>query len=281
MMSQVAVGNVSSANRFEADASAGQDALSRRGFVCGATAAVAGLGALALGATGAQADVAFADDPSKGAADEALKSSPEANDQTLTPFAKPSVTPLDERLDEAKRVLVVVDYQLDFVDGAFGRIEPALAIEDALYDVIEDYQKNGDIVIYTMDTHPSDTYAATREGTFNPPHCVPGTDGWQVYGRVAELLTPDKAIEVRKGTYGSKDLPFVVEGIRAQGTAIKSLEIAGISTTCRVLHNAILLYNFFPELPIILDVRTTAGYSDDATVDMLQRLEGWGFWIKW
>lgn len=65
-----------------------------------------------------------------------------------------------------------------------------------------------------MDTHPADAYELTREATINPPHCIPGTPGWELYGRVGELLNPDNAILVKKGTYGSTDLPLVIQGLR-------------------------------------------------------------------
>ena len=197
-------------------------------------------------------------------------------------YAAPSPTPLSVKADNVKRLLVVVDYQNDFVDGGvFGHIEPAIAIEDALYDVVKSYQDAGDIVIYTQDTHPADTYPYTREGQFNPPHCIPGTRGWEIYGRVAELLTPEKAIQVKKPTYGSRNLPSIVQNIMDQGIAIESIEFAGVSTTCRVLHNAIILYNFFPDLMMIFDARTTASYTDEKTYEQLKELEGWGFVIKW
>ncbi len=132
-----------------------------------------------------------------------------------------------------------------------------------------------------MDTHPADTYDQTREGQFNPPHCIPGTEGWEIYGKVAELLTPQKATRLLKGTYGCGDLPKAVQMIRDQGTAISSIEVAGVSTTCRVLHNVILLYTYFPDLMIIMDSRTTASYADEATQEQLKELEGWGVCVKW
>lgn len=255
--------------------------VSRRGFVRYAAAGTATLGAAVLAgcAAAAHAESGAASVPAKGADVSTVDPTAALVSRTAA-YAKAAVAPLDELQASAKRVLVVVDYQQDFVDGVFGRIEPAVAIEDALYDRIREYQEAGDIVIYTQDTHPADTYDQTREGTFNPLHCVPGTSGWDIYGRVAELLVPDRAFRILKSTYGSCELPRLVEGLRSQGTLIESLEIAGISTTCRVLHNAILLYNAFPELPIILDERTTAGYSDEATTAQLDQLEGWGFWIK-
>lgn len=95
-----------------------------------------------------------------------------------------------------------------------------------------------------------------------------------------DLLTPETAILVKKGTYGSRDLPALVDFIRSQGTVIESIEFAGVSTTCRVLHNAVIAYNFFPELPLIFDERTTASYTDERTAEQLDELESWGFIVK-
>ena len=199
----------------------------------------------------------------------------------VAPYAVPQVTYADERAASPKRVLVVVDYQVDFVDGGvFGRIEPAVAIEDAICAKIEEYRSRGDIIIYTMDTHPADDYAATREASVNPPHCDPATEGWQLYGKVRDLLNPDNAILVKKGTYGSPELPRVIEHFRDQGVQIESVEFAGVSTTCRVLHNAIIVYNAFPELPMIMDASTTASYTDERTEEQLQELEAWGFIVR-
>lgn len=199
----------------------------------------------------------------------------------IEPFANPAMVEQTELDSMPKRVLIVVDYQVDFVDGGvFGTIEPALALENFIYDRVKEYQDAGDIVIYTMDTHPQDIYDQTREGQVNPPHCIPGTEGWQVYGRVRELLTPEKALLVMKGTYGSADLPFVLKNIEAQGTRIELIEFAGVSTTCRVLHNAIMVYNFFPTLPLIFDETTTASYTDERTFEQLEELESWGFYVK-
>ena len=199
----------------------------------------------------------------------------------VSAYAVPQVTYADERTANPKRVLVVVDYQVDFVDGGvFGRIEPAVAVEDAICAKIQEYRDRGDFIIYTMDTHPADEYAATREATVNPPHCDPATEGWQLYGKVRDLLNPDNATLVMTGTYGAPGLVRVIEGYREQGIQIESVEFAGVSTTCRVLHNAIIVYNFFPELPMIMDAATTASYTDERTEEQLEELEAWGCIVK-
>ena len=202
-------------------------------------------------------------------------------DGHVSAYAVPQVTYADERAANPKRVLVVVDYQVDFVDGGvFGRIEPAVAVEDAICAKIQEYRDRGDFIIYTMDTHPADEYAATREATVNPPHCDPATEGWQLYGKVRDLLNPDNATLVMTGTYGAPGLVRVIKGYREQGIQIESVEFAGVSTTCRVLHNAIIVYNFFPELPMIMDAATTASYTDERTEEQLEELEAWGFIVK-
>ena len=83
-------------------------------------------------------------------------------DGHVSAYAVPQVTYADERTANPKRVLVVVDYQVDFVDGGvFGRIEPAVAVEDAICAKIQEYRDRGDFIIYTMDTHPADEYAGS------------------------------------------------------------------------------------------------------------------------
>ena len=250
--------------------------VSRRAFV-GVASATLGLGALCLGGQAFAAGAGSAPAPQSGPA-----AATAANPPSDGFYANPSVTELGKRAADPKRVLVVVDYQVDFVSGGvFGEIGPAKALEGAIYERVKEYQDAGDIVIYTMDTHPADLFDYTREGGVNPLHCDPATEGWQVYGKVRELLTPEKALLVKKGTYGSMDLPFVIENIRRQGVLIESIEMAGVSTTCRVLHNAIILYNAFPELPIVFDIATTASYSDEQTVEQLKELETWGFAVDW
>lgn len=245
-----------------------------------AIAAGAGLAAqtMVTGVARADEDSATADNPYSGVAEDADYAMGTGD---IAPYAVPQVTYADDRAAAPKRVLVVVDYQVDFVDGGvFGRIEPAIAIEDAICAKIEEYRSRGDIIIYTMDTHPADDYAATREASVNPPHCDPATEGWQLYGKVRDLLNPDNAILVKKGTYGSPELPNVIRHFRDQGVQIESVEFAGVSTTCRVLHNAIIVYNAFPELPMIMDASTTASYTDERTEEQLEELEAWGFIVR-
>ena len=47
-----------------------------------------------------------------------------------------------------KRLLIVVDYQIDFVDGALG-FEGAELLDEPIYQKIEEYREAGDTICFT------------------------------------------------------------------------------------------------------------------------------------
>ena len=85
------------------------------------------------------------------------------------------------------KLLVVVDYQIDFVDGALG-FKGAEKIAPAIASLIKEFRENNDDVVFTFDTHDAD-YLNTTEGKYLPvPHCLKGTAGWGLYPEIAPLL---------------------------------------------------------------------------------------------
>ena len=88
------------------------------------------------------------------------------------------------------KVLVVVDYQKDFVDGALG-FAGAKELEAGLLALVEEYIQNNWPVVFTLDTHGPD-YLSTREGKHLPlPHCRKSTEGWRLYGRLERFMEED------------------------------------------------------------------------------------------
>ena len=131
-----------------------------------------------------------------------------------------------------KKLLIVVDYQNDFVSGSLG-FEAAKRIEDAVCEKIRAYQAAGDDVVYTLDTH-GPSYADTQEGRKLPvAHCLRGTPGWELYGKAADLLRGCPAFE--KPVFGSADLFDWLRG-RKYG----SIELCGVVSNICVLSNAVL-----------------------------------------
>ena len=86
-----------------------------------------------------------------------------------------------------KRLLLVVDYQKDFVDGALG-FAGAEKLDGPIAAKIAQYRAAGDDVAFTMDTHGPD-YLDTQEGRKLPvPHCLLNADGWQLYGETGQAM---------------------------------------------------------------------------------------------
>ena len=82
-----------------------------------------------------------------------------------------------------KKLLLVIDYQNDFVNGSLG-FPGAESLEGPIVERIQEYRDRGDDVIFTMDTHGTD-YEETREGRALPVfHCQKGSNGWRLYGKL-------------------------------------------------------------------------------------------------
>ena len=110
-----------------------------------------------------------------------------------------------------KQILIAVDLQKDFVDGALGTPEAAAMVSRAARKL----RDHTGILFVTMDTHGPD-YLQTREGKFLPvEHCVRGTAGWQLHPVIAQALEGKAYTLVEKPTFGSVELPELVR--RAAG----------------------------------------------------------------
>ncbi|MBR6115177.1 MAG: cysteine hydrolase [Oscillospiraceae bacterium] len=157
-------------------------------------------------------------------------------------------------------ILIVVDMQKDFVDGALGTPE-AVAIVPAVAGKIRQYRAAGDVIIATRDTH-GENYLETQEGRTLPVvHCVRGTPGWQLDAAVEEALGPD-TIYIDKPTFGSLSLITQVgEYAALVGEENVNVEIVGLCTDICVVSNALLLKAAWPEMPIRLDAACCAGVT--------------------
>ena len=157
-----------------------------------------------------------------------------------------------------KQILIVVDMQKDFVDGAMGTQE-AKAIVPRVTRKIR--QHNGPLFV-TYDTH-LDTYMQSNEGSHLPvPHCIKGSDGWQLDAQVQQALEGKIYTAVEKFTFGSVDLPALVEAA-ADGEAFE-IELIGLCTDICVISNAMVTKAFFPEIPLFVDARACAGVTPES-----------------
>lgn len=101
-----------------------------------------------------------------------------------------------------EKILVVVDMQNDFVNGALGTKE-AEGIVDYVVSKIKNFDGR---IIVTMDTHGQD-YLETAEGKKLPvPHCIRTTQGWLLNEKVFEALAEKNYKVIEKKTFGAKKL---------------------------------------------------------------------------
>ena len=155
------------------------------------------------------------------------------------------------------KILVVVDMQKDFVDGALGTKE-AQAIVDNVVKKIEDF--DGSIYV-TYDTHFED-YMETDEGKNLPVvHCVRDTDGWKLNEKVQAALDKKSYTEVEKITFGSIDLPFVLAEENEMDDA--EIELIGLCTDICVVSNALILKANYPDINISVDSSCCAGVTPE------------------
>lgn len=157
-----------------------------------------------------------------------------------------------------KKLLVVIDMQNDFIDGALGTKE-AQAIVDNVVQKIKSYPK--DCVYATRDTHQAD-YLQTQEGSFLPVvHCVEQTEGWQFPEKIAQAL--EGAVVVNKPNFGSTQLADMLY-LETIGQDEVEIELVGLCTDICVVANALLLKTRLPETKIIIDSSCCAGVTPES-----------------
>lgn len=157
-----------------------------------------------------------------------------------------------------KKILIVVDMQNDFIDGALGTAE-AVAVVPAAVNKIKGF--DGEIFL-TFDSH-YDNYLETAEGEKLPiPHCIKGTDGHKLNEKIKQALSGKRFTEIEKLTFGSVDLPSAINKI--VGNELFSIELIGLCTDICVVSNALLLKAHFPESEISVDSSCCAGVTPES-----------------
>lgn len=168
------------------------------------------------------------------------------------------------------KLLVVVDMQKDFVDGALGTAE-AQKITGKVAEKIRSYKETGGRVVFTMDTH-GENYLDTQEGANLPVvHCVKGTDGWQLCEEIRREadFTADKVYE--KDTFGSRE--YASDWERGVYADIEEVELVGLCTDICVISNAMLTKAFAPEIPVTVDASCCAGVTPGSHKNALEAMK--------
>lgn len=170
------------------------------------------------------------------------------------------------------KILVVVDYQNDFVNGSLG-FHGAENLDEKIVSKIREYlsMKDG-LVLYTMDTHQKN-YLDTREGKQLPiEHCIDGTEGWQLFGKVGELLKDGvNSYMIKKATFGISPTDMNSELFPAE---VESVELCGLVTNMCVVSNAVVFQAKYPNAQIVVNANLCDSFSKELHEKTLDVLEG-------
>ena len=165
-------------------------------------------------------------------------------------------------------LLIVIDMQKDFIDGALGTKEAQAIVEDVVIQ-IENFVGQ---VVYTMDTH-EEQYLTTQEGRNLPVvHCIRGSDGWKLEERIQALATKNNARIFEKPTFGSMDLAQYVKTLYEQ-KGLTKVVLMGLCTDICVISNAMLIKAAVPELAIEVKESCLAGVTKESHENALQAMK--------
>ncbi len=164
-----------------------------------------------------------------------------------------------------QNILIVVDMQKDFIDGALGTAE-AVAIVPKVEEKIKSFQGK---VIFTRDTH-EENYMETQEGRKLPvPHCIRGTEGWEITSSLQKYVGE---VCIDKPTFGSVELGMYLKKWNEE-EPIEKITLIGLCTDICVISNAMIAKAVLPEIEIAVDASCCAGVTPQTHDNALEAMK--------
>jgi len=162
-------------------------------------------------------------------------------------------------------VLIVVDMQNDFIDGALGTPE-ACAVVDKAVTKIRNFKGR---IFFTRDTH-EENYLETQEGRNLPVrHCIRGTAGFELNPKIAPFCRNDP---FDKPSFGSIRLGEAMAELD-RSEHIDSVTLIGLCTDICVISNAFLIKAFLPETQVAVDASCCAGVTPQSHRQALEAMK--------
>lgn len=177
------------------------------------------------------------------------------------------------------KVLVAVDLQNDFIDGALGT-KDAQAIVPNVIEKLKNVNRDETLILFTKDTH-YENYLDTLEGKMLPvPHCIENTEGWSIKKEISSIVDGATGLvsstgeiinsRIYKNTFGSDVLrDFLVEN---KGV-IEEVEFIGLCTDICVISNVLMARQALPNTKIIVDASCCAGVTSETHKAALETMK--------
>lgn len=171
------------------------------------------------------------------------------------------------------KIFVVVDWQVDFIVGALG-FEGAERLDSLIANKVREAKEKGYAIYHTLDTH-YENYLETREGKQLPiPHCIRGTDGWQVFGETRKVLEEVGSTAIEKHTFGVA--PEVLTSIMFDYDNVEAVEFAGLVTNMCVVSNVVTFQAKYPNAQMIVHANLVDSFDKELhnkTLDVLRGMQ--------
>lgn len=169
-----------------------------------------------------------------------------------------------------KRLLIVVDYQNDFVDGTLG-FPGASSYYHRILDLLNEFTQEGSDIVFTRDHHDA-SYLHSEEGRNLPVlHCLEGTDGIKFYGELETLAKEHRVFD--KATFPSEELG---EWLAKRSEAYQSIVLCGLDLSICVLANAVMAKAACPNAHIVVDLSASGSgdpHAAEVAIQALARLQ--------
>lgn len=167
-----------------------------------------------------------------------------------------------------RKLLVVIDYQNDFIDGSLG-FPGAEKLAGEIAQLIKVFKEEREDVIFTLDTHENH-YAETTEGHYLPvSHCKKGEKGWELHPEIKKLVGDSLVFE--KPTFGSAALGQYLEKHHYD-----EIYLCGLVSDICVFINAIIAKTFSSPYAKIKVIRKATSSFDlamqEKSFDVLKHL---------
>lgn len=172
------------------------------------------------------------------------------------------------------KLLVVIDYQKDFVIGSLG-FKKAESLEIGIYDKVNQYLKENNKVIFTYDTHYED-YLKTREGRNLPiSHCIINTEGHNLYGKINEFTRNENTFHYNKPSFGLSPENMIMI-FNEVGSDFEEIEFVGIVTNMCVISNVVTFQSQYVNSNIIVDASLCSSFDEELhskALDIIESLQ--------
>lgn len=139
-----------------------------------------------------------------------------------------------------KKLLLIVDYQYDFVadNGLLTAGKPAQNIEQNICQLASQFIKNNDDILFTLDTHIKEEWHIHPESKSFKIHCEKDTKGYEPFGKTKHILNYENCKIIEKKGYCP-----TVQNIQNIVDEYDEITFCGVVTDICVLQTAIAIYN--------------------------------------